>query len=145
MTRQRLAVSRTETFAEAYGRLHPSLLRVVYLLTYDTSEAFDIVQDCFAEAYQRWDELDHPESYLRRSAVIKHERQTRERNLSPRAPEYLADLIAALPPKERAVVVLRFYLDLKTTEIADALGMRPGSVGPTLTSALRRLERAIDQ
>lgn len=130
-----------------------------YLLTYDTSEAFDIVQDCFAEAYQRWDELDHPESYLRRSAIngayrsmrdrnrrqIKHDRQTRERNLSPRAPEYLADLIAALPPKERAVVVLRFYLDLKTTEIADALGMRPGSVGPTLTSALRRLERAIAQ
>jgi RNA polymerase sigma factor (sigma-70 family) len=57
--------------------------------------------------------------------------------------EYLADAIAALPPKQRAVIVLRFYLDLTTAEIAQTLEIRPGSVGPTLTRALRSLQEAI--
>lgn len=48
-------------------------------------------------------------------------------------------LLAGLPPRQRAVVVLRFYLDLDHEGIADALGISAGSARSTLTRALANL------
>ncbi len=147
----------SEDVAAAYKRLRPSLTRVAYLLTFDGHEAHDVVQECFLAALPRWDAMDDPDVYLRRAVTNRAYKATRDRGRRPakdrrhqaerRADvaeaEYLADAIAALPPKERAVVVLRYHLDMSTVEVAEVLGMRPGSVGPTLTRALRRLEEAI--
>lgn len=146
-----------EDVTAAYKRLRPSLTQVAYLLTFDAHEAHDVVQDCFLSAMQSWDAIDNPDAYLRRSVANRAYKSTRDRSrrrakdqrhqaehlADVAEAEYLADAIAALPPKERAVVVLRYHLDLSTAEVAEALGIRQGSVGPTLTRALRRLEEAI--
>lgn len=150
------APSDREDVTAVYGRLRPSLTRVAYLLTFDVHEAHDVVQECFLVALSRWDVIDDPDAYLRRAVsnrAYKLTRDRRRRQAKDRRhkaehrhdvgeAEYLADAIAALPPKERAVVVLRYHLDLSTAEVAEYLGMRPGSVGPTLTRALRRLKEA---
>lgn len=144
--------------AATYERLRPVLVRVAYLLTSDVQEAVDLTQDAFEAAIGRWDAIDDHEAYLRRAVTNRAYNATRDR--SRRAdkvrrvhlerpsdaggPEYLGDLIAALPPRQRAVVVLRFYLDLPYDEIARSLGLRPGSVGPTLQRALRALEQELE-
>ena len=147
----------SEDFDDAYERLRPSLTRVAYLLTFDAHDAHDVVAECFLAALTRWDTIDDPDAYMRRAVTNRAYKATRDRGRRQEKDrrhqserrgdvseaEYLADAIAALPPKERAVVVLRYHLDLSTAEIADATGMRTGSVGPTLTRALRRLEEAI--
>jgi len=58
------------------------------------------------------------------------------------------ELIASvrrLPHRQRAVVVLRFYLDLPEAEIAQMLGVRPGTVKSSLHRALSRLESEIER
>lgn len=143
--------------AATYERLRPSLTRVAYLLTFDAQDAHDVVQECFLAVLPRWSAIEGHEAYLRRAVTNRAYKTTRdrgrrqakdrrhqaERRADVAEAEYLADAIADLPPKQRAVVVLRFYLDLSTAEIAETLEMRSGSVGPTLTRALHRLQEAI--
>lgn len=152
-----LSDSDEDTFSEAYYQLYSELVRVAYLLTSDTDDARDIVQDSFLAAHQTWATISNPAAYLRRSVSnrasnLRRDRTRRSANLlrygrdaqrEVADTEYLADLITKLPYRERGVVVLRFYLGLSTVEIAGALEMKPGSVGPTLTRALRRLEKAM--
>lgn len=144
----------TESPDEAYARLRPRLTEVAYLLTFDRASAQDVVQDAFAAALPRWASIDDPAAYLRRSVtngaykvsrdrrrrIDKHQRAAAGDSVHVDRIDLIIDQIQALPAKERAVVVLRFYLDLPIAEIADQLHMRQGSVGPTLTRALRRLE-----
>lgn len=144
----------TDTPEEAYARLRPRLVEVAYLLTFDWAGAQDIVHDAFAAAIPRWSGIDDPAAYLRRSVThgaYKAARDRRRRSDKHRRAaagegdhvdriDLIIDQIRELPAKERAVVVLRFYVDLPIAEIADQLDMRQGSVGPTLTRALRRLE-----
>jgi RNA polymerase sigma factor (sigma-70 family) len=59
--------------------------------------------------------------------------------------DYLADAIAALPPKRRAAVVLRFYLDLSEADIAETLGVRPGTVKSLLSRGLAELRSALHE
>jgi RNA polymerase sigma factor (sigma-70 family) len=51
--------------------------------------------------------------------------------------------VAALPPKQRAVIVLRYYEDLTELEIADALGCSPGTVKSNASLALKSLRARI--
>jgi len=145
------------TFDAVYGRLRPLLVQVAYLITGDAQEASDLVHDAFEAALPRWDQIDEPDAYLRRAVTNrsynatrnrarraeKVNRAGREQRDAEHEPEYLGDLIASLPPTQRAVVVLRFQLDLPYDEIARCLGLRPGSVGPTLNRALRALDREL--
>lgn len=145
------------TFDQAYEELSPRLVRVAYLLTSDVQEATDLVQDAFEAALPRWDAIDDHPAYLRRAVTNRAYNATRnrsrrtdkanraaaERRADVPDHEYLGDLIAALPPRQRAVVVLRFHLDLSYDEIAASLGLRPGSVGPTLQRALRALDQEL--
>ena len=57
--------------------------------------------------------------------------------------DHLADAVAALPFRQRAVVVLRYHAGLSEAEIADALGCRPGTVKSLASRALARLEEVI--
>lgn len=146
--------SPAETPEAAYTRLRERLVEIAYLLTFDRAGAQDLVQDAFAAALPRWSSIDDPAAYLRRSVTHgayraardgrrradKHRRAAAEQGDHADRIDLILDQIRDLPAKERAVVVLRFYLDLPISEIADQLDMRQGSVGPTLTRALRRLE-----
>jgi RNA polymerase sigma-70 factor (sigma-E family) len=135
------------------------LLRFAMVLCGDARRAEELVADALARAYERWSrisELDQPTAYVRRMIVNdyltwrRHLRRTvpvadPDRGAAPdHAVEHAerAELIAALaalPPKQRAVLVLRFYLDLPDEEIAATLDCSPSTVRSNAARALAAL------
>ena len=146
-------------FARFYRDTYVQMERVAFLLSGSAAAAADISHDCYVELYRRWASVTSPRAYVRRSiahaAATRHARSQRElrdwraagalRAGDEHPLEYLADAIGALPYRQRAVIVLKFYCDLTEAQIADATGLRPGSVGPTVTRALARLRKDIDR
>lgn len=147
-----------QDFEEFYeAQVHRAMRMAVALTSAD--EAHDVVQDAFVGLLRAWDRTDNPRAYLHRS-IVNGVRNTYRSRDSQRAKvaalrniptsvdasrdEYLDDLIARLPERQRAVVVLRFHLQMQDREIAEALGIRTGTVGPTLTRALRALRKDLD-
>lgn len=148
-----------------YAALWPRLVRTAYAVAGDVGVAEDAVQTAFAKAYRSWrriSRLDAPEAYLRRmvvNEVLSDRRRARTRHevSRPEPPDRPAvesdDLftrdevwraIAALPPRQRAVLVLRYYEDLSEQQIADALGCRPGTVKSQASAALASLRSRLD-
>ena len=134
------------------------LVRVAYLLVGDREVARDVVQDAFVRVHGRWASVREPEAYLRRAVVngchSTHRRRSTERSNAPRlvaipttelGHDDLADAVAALPHRQRAAIVLRFYADLTEADIAAAIGCRPGTVGPLIHRGLTRLREVIER
>lgn len=139
-------------FAAFYRRELPVQVRRATLLVGDPQSAQDLVHDAFADVFTRWDTLRDPGPYLNTVVVNRcrdHGRRAamserRLRLLLPDAgpeDEQLWDAVHQLPFNHRAVVVLRFYHRMTDAEIAATLGCRPGSVGPWLQRALKRLRK----
>jgi DNA-directed RNA polymerase specialized sigma24 family protein len=136
---------------EHYDRL----ARVVFLIVGSRQEALDITQETFARAYEHWTQvqrMENPEGWLYRvgtNLAISWRRRSLRRlrpvgasNAVP-APEVpdptLALALFRLTPGQRAVVVLRFYLDLSVDATARSLGKRPGTVRALTSQAMTRL------
>ena len=134
------------------------LLRAAYLLTGDRGLAEDLVQSTLTKAYvarSRVLRADSPEAYLRRILVTTHGRSFRRRrvreDLTADVPENAArpddvaarhDLVravAALPARQRAVVVLRYLEDRPEAEVAQVLGCSVGTVKSQASRALHAL------
>lgn len=130
------------------------------LLTGDDGRAEDLVQTALARAYLRWDRIraDDPTAYVRRVLYTAHadwwRRRWRHEHPTGELPEraapgdHAADVaerdrlrvaLATLSPRERAVVVLRYYEDLGERETAAALGIAVGTVKSTNSRALGKL------
>lgn len=137
-------------------RRDPSV-RLAAFLVGDLAVAEEIVQDAFLEVARRWDRLDTPAGYLRTTVVNgcrNHSRRLaliRRRPLpAPRlhvdAPEHddLWAVLARLPERRRAAIVLRYYEDLPIDEIARLLGCRPGTVSSLLHRGLADLRKVLD-
>ena len=142
----------------AFVRSHSTaLLRSAYLLTADRASAEDLVQDTFLRLFPRWSLVvaaDVPLAYVRRSMMnnfLNSRRRARHEVLLAELPERgydpdlagpLSDrelvrgLLADLPPKQRAVLVLRFYDDLSDAQIAAELGCRQGTVRSIVSRSL---------
>jgi RNA polymerase sigma-70 factor (sigma-E family) len=142
------------------------LYRTAYLLTTDPSAAEDLLQTALEKTYARWprvSRMEAPEAYVRRvmvNAVISARRRPgwgREwlRGVPPERPAEADDgdvmnhavvwpLVCALPPGQRAVVVLRYCEDLTEAETADVLGCAVGTVKSQAHDALRALRRGLD-
>jgi DNA-directed RNA polymerase specialized sigma24 family protein len=141
-----------ETFSELYEREFVPLVRLATLMTSRPEVARDIVQDAFVKLHVKWATVRTPAAYVRRSVVngcrSHHRREGRRKGR--RADEPTAELgvdhtlatLAALGHKQRAMVVLKFYEERTEHEIAEILGCRPGSVGPTVQRALTKLREA---
>jgi RNA polymerase sigma factor (sigma-70 family) len=142
-------------FVDLYEREHALLVRRAALLLGSVEAAHDVVHDAFVEVYRRWDDLGEPGPYLNRVVVNRcrdHERRRRfragrtpllaERGEHPEE-ELLWDVLQRLPFPQRAVVVLRFYLQLSEREIADQLGCPTGSVGPWLHRAMATMREEL--
>lgn len=156
-----MGVAQTRASFEEYVRTRtPALSRIAYLVTGNAHDAEDLVQSALEKAATRWQHLDDPEAYLRR--VIYTKAVSRWRYLRARPAETLTDappersnqtdhhadhdtrivLAAALrrlTPKQRAVLVLRFYEDRTEVEAAVVLGVSTGTVKSQTRHALRRL------
>jgi RNA polymerase sigma-70 factor (sigma-E family) len=140
------------------------LLRTAYLMVGDLHEAEDIVQETLLKVAKRWprvSRMDYPTAYARQILVNlalrgspKRSRRQAELNESclgdTPGPAVAIDrddelhtALAALPPRQRAVLVLRYFLDLPEAEVATALQCSLGTVKSTASRGLSRLERTL--
>jgi len=152
------------TFDEFVAHRLGALLRYATVVTCDPHLAEDITQEVLVRARARWGRicrLDAPERYVKRMVLNEFLswRRRRAASVVPLAREQLdllagpaADpaaavderdavlrVVAGLPPKQRAAVVLRFYEDLPDDEIADLLGCRTVTVRSLISRALAAL------
>lgn len=145
-----------EEFVVARG---PRLLRAAWLLTGDAHLAEDLLQTVLAKLWPKWHRIadQDPEAYARKALINTFSSwwQRRWRGEVPYAEvpdtvaadvfsaldlEYsLARAVSALPARQRAVVVLRYFEDLSVEETAEVLGCRPGTVKSQAAKALGAL------
>jgi RNA polymerase sigma-70 factor (sigma-E family) len=143
----------------------PAMVRLAYGLTGDQGHAEDVAQAAFARAYAAWPRVcraGNPDAYVRR--IVINENRNRFRRL--RVPERLTDrlpeqatpdpsaapddrlalmaALRALGPRQRAVVVLRYWAGLSEAEVAATLGCSVGTVKSQASRALAALRRNAD-
>jgi RNA polymerase sigma-70 factor (sigma-E family) len=145
-----------EEFVAGRGQ---ALQRFGYVLTGDWALAEDLLQTALARAYQRWSRVqrDDPEAYVRK--IMLNTRSSwwrrRWRGELPAAqlpevagPDSFAEVdsrqalrlaLAKLPPRQRAVVVLRYHQDLSEAQVAELLGISAGTVKSQAARALASL------
>jgi RNA polymerase sigma-70 factor (sigma-E family) len=138
----------------------PALYRTAYLLAGDHAGAEDLLQNAFAKLYLSWDRIrDHGalDGWVRRVMVNEHNslwRRAWKRREHPTdtIPETgahdayddgiggaLWSFVQTLPPRQRSVVVLRYYEQLSEAETADILGISVGTVKSQTSRALAGL------
>jgi RNA polymerase sigma-70 factor (sigma-E family) len=149
------AVTTPASFADLYRDAHADMVRLAYLLTGSQETAQDLVQDAFVAVHRSWSRVQEPRAYLRRAVVnacTSHHRRAFRARRPPVPPpatvelgaDELFDVLASLPARQRAAVVLRYWHDLDERQIAGVLGCRPGTVGSLLHRAIARLREVID-
>lgn len=138
------------TFSELYEREFLPLVKMATLMTGRVETARDIVQDAFVKLHVKWSTVRDPLPYVRRSVMNgcrsyhrREGRRRRDESLADQAVHLDVDLtmatLRALSHKQRAMVILKFYEQCSEAEIAEIVGCRPGSVGPTIHRALATL------
>ena len=148
-------------FTEFAHSRWPSLVRLGYGLTGDRDLAEDLAQTALVNAYASWPRVrkaDDPDAYVRRILLncfrggFRKRRVTEELSDSP--PDFpTADpvgghddrasvlaAVATLPPKQREVVLLRYWLDLTEVQAAATLGCSVGNVKSQTARALAKLK-----
>lgn len=137
-----------------------TLLRMATLLTCDPDAAEDVYQETLQRLAMRWSRVTNPKAFCRRvmhNIVIDQARAQRRRprelftihdRTDPRsadpvtAVELRPALLAALgslTPQQRTIVVLRYFEDLSENEVAELLGVSPGTVKSTASRAVAQL------
>ena len=142
-----------------------ALSRTAYLLTGDHQAAEDLVQDTYVVLVRRWQKsgMVDPEAYVRRILYSRFVDGRRRRRLSElpwasppdasRGDEAgtaidrltLKGALDRLTPRQRAVLVLRFYEDLTEVQAAAALGISPNTVKSQTRVALQRLRELVPE
>ena len=161
-------------FTEFVRDRSTALLRTAVLLAGgDRGNAEDLLQGVLERMYVRWDRIDGPpEAYARRALTHAAVNRWRTRRRRPELPllgddpggpapgdraaevdlrDALVRALLTLPPRQRAVLVLRFLDDLPEEEVARALGCSVGTVKSQCAKALAKLrldealEPAVDE
>lgn len=147
-----------QSFEDFYSSVWEKSFRTAAFLTQDASAGEEIAQDALTSMYRTWGSAERPEAYLQ-TALVNGANNWHRRNKVRRsklsllavdsrtdlAADELADAVAALPFRQRAVLVLRYHADLSEAEIAEALGCRRGTVKSLASRALDRLAKEIPQ
>jgi RNA polymerase sigma-70 factor (sigma-E family) len=152
-------------FAEFVTAVSHRLQRLAYAVCGDSPLAEDAVQSAWVSAYRSWPRVrdaDSPEAYVRRMVVNQLMSWRRRKSwnttfTSDRAPEpslasredevddhlLVWSAVSDLPHRQRAVIVLRYYEGLSEADIAETLGIRPGTVKSQSSAALAHLRAAL--
>jgi RNA polymerase sigma-70 factor (sigma-E family) len=145
-----------EEFVAGRGQ---ALQRFGYALTGDWALAEDLLQTSLTRAYPRWSRIrrDDPEAYVRRIMINTwaswRRRRWRGEQPAGKLPEVagpdsltgvedrhaLRSALATLPPRQRAVVVLRYHQDMSELQVAIVLGVSVGTVKSQAAKALASL------
>jgi len=155
-----------DSFREFVAAGSPALLRVAYLLVGDLGQAEDLLQSALVKTYLAWGRIRDREAvhaYVRRVLVTTATSWRRRRSSweepvaalpEPATPDFavrqaesatVRAALMTLPPKQRAVVVLRFYEDLPEAEVAEALGVSRGTVSRYTARALAALRGRLNE
>lgn len=144
----------------------PRLIRTAVLLSGDLARAEDVVQEALTQVAARWSRLrdGNPDAYARRCVVTgdvswwRRRRHEVVRDLDLGKDDepvtasgseqverrlVLDQALARLTPRQRAVVVLRYYDDLSERDVAETLGVSVGTVKSQTHLALRRMREAV--
>ena len=137
----------------------PSFLRLGYAVLGATDPAREAVQETFATALRErasfrgdgsldgwlWKTMLNVCRQELRQAHRFSDAEPPEQTTNGHISEWpeLRALIAALPDQERQTLYLRYYADLSQNEIAEVLGVRPGTVGAALNHARAKLRTAL--
>lgn len=138
-----------------------ALVRIAYLLVGDHGYAEDLVQVALVRTHRNWHRIrrsDAPEAYVRKVLVnlasshwrrlwrrVEHpaahlpDRATPDPTTDADQRDELWSALSALPPRMRAVLVLRYFADMSEAEIAAALGCSAGTVKSQASRGLARL------
>ena len=161
------AASGRDALVTLYAAHRLRLVRLAVLLVDDLGTAEDVVQDAFAGLMRRSSSLRDPEltlAYLRTSVVngcrsTLRRRRTARLYVVPHEPHSdgpdgsailaeehreLLTALRSLAPRQREVLVLRYWSDLTEAEIADSLGITRGSVKSTASRALDALSTILE-
>ena len=158
-----------EAVTHLFGAHYRQLVRLAVLLLADRAVAEELVQDAYVRLHQHWSRLRDPDralGYLRTSVVNAARSAQRHRGVADR---YLArwrpppdepsaeagalgvldheSVIAALralPARQREALVLRYYLDLSESEIADAMGISRGAVKSHASRGIAALRTTLE-
>lgn len=152
-----------DAFVAAHG---PRLLRTAYLLTGDHGAAEDLLRETLVRAWDRWSRVsgaDQPLAHVRRMLVnaavsrwwALRLRQGGEHRVATPPERGTADpaghddevwrLVATLPPRQRAVVVLAYYEDLADAQVAETQGCATGAANTQRVKALRALRSRLGE
>ena len=153
---------RDERFEWFFRSEYEAVLRSVTLVTRDRARAEEVTQEAFTTTLVHWRRVsryEHPDAWVRRVAIrlaIRVSRRERlrtaierRREPSPGGPTEpdpsLAEAIAALPPAQRAAVVLFYYEDRPTSEIATILDCSEATARVHLHKARKRLATTMNR
>jgi RNA polymerase sigma-70 factor (sigma-E family) len=154
------------TLADLYRDHRMRMVRLAVLLVDDPSTAEDVVQEAFTGLHRHWAGLRDEAAavgYLRTAvvngsrSVLRRRRTARDyvppHQVNARSAESLAmlsaehqsvvDALGTLPPRQREVLVLRYYGGMSEAEIADITGISRGTVKSTASRALDAVQRAM--
>jgi RNA polymerase sigma-70 factor (sigma-E family) len=144
-------------FSEYVRVQRPALMRFATVLTGQTWLAEDLVSNVLGRAFERWDALAataRPHAYVRKMIVNEHlSWRRRLRRIAHEVPDRaVADgtddhaerdamiaRLAQLPRRQRAAIVLRYYVGLSDAEVAKELGCRESTVRSQISRALASL------
>ena len=144
------------SFETWYRSAHPRLLATLTVISGDIETARDATAEAFTRALERWPRVrstDVPEAWVHRVGVnvlrrwhrrrVVEERLLRRHGPEPARPAQLSpdvwDALAALPSRQREAIALRYLLDLTQADVAEAMGVAPGTAAATLHAARRNL------
>lgn len=141
--------------AALFGEHRVRLTRLAAAVTFDRSLAEEVVQDAFLGLQRHIGVVDNPVGYLQRSVVNLAVNVLRRRKIATGYVPPIAGIastpeideawgaVVRLPPRQRAVVALRYWQDMSEAEIAEVLEWPRGTVKSTLHRALRSLREEI--
>lgn len=145
-----------EEFTEFVAARYPALVRTARLLVADSHAAEDLVQEALARCVPAWGRIEgNPEAYVRTVLVRQSISRWRRRRVTEVTVDVVPEVavrdgdvavqdelrraLAALPPRQRAVVVLRYVEDRPVREVADVLGCSVGTVKSQAHAGLAKL------